>query len=336
MAKIIKNLIVFVLALTAGLMLSFGAFVFRNNFVLEKQQSPVLTATLTSLSYNDSPLIPPHISLIDFYKTYGQRMLGNKNLKIISREEWGADNRYSNLAFIDNICKKEFCSKQEYNPENSFSSEEDFKVQNLSINYKNNFQKFDDLFLQTKKQANGINYNYLPVEEIIIHHTAGKFTTDFTESKQELQRIYFMHAVQRRWRDISYHFLIDGAGRIYEGNLGGKYSIGAHTYWHNNGTVAIALMGDFRPGHDELNDKMKKSLIALIDYLVQEYQWDISQPLFYLKKPDFSGHEWTKNIIKGHRELDIIRSISTSCPGIDPEQLRKMIYPSIFNYQTFD
>lgn len=272
--------------------------------------------------------IPPHINLTNFYKTYGQRMLGNDQINIISREEWGADNRYSDLQFIEDFCQKHYCYEDRYNPEDTFSKKEYWRSRELLINYKQNFELYDNFFLQSLKKENDFVYYYLPVEEIIIHHTAGKFTTNFEESKKELQRIHLMTAVQRKWRDIGYHYLIDGAGRIYEGSLGGKYSVGVHTYGHNRGTVSIALMGDFRSGHDKLTESMKKSLINLIKYIIKEYQLDISQKEFYLRKSDLSGREMTKNLIKGHKELDL-REKPTECPGLDPEYLRNIIYSSL-------
>lgn len=306
-----KKILLFCSAFAAGLLIS---------FIFYKPLPTVLTASLTTSANEALPIIPPHISLIDFYNTYGERLLGNNDIKIISREEWGSDN---------DLCQKKECSSGAYDIYNSFSFIERLRAQTIIDNYQKNFKKYDTMFLQTKIKANGVTYSYLPVEEFIIHHTAGKFTTDFNDSKKELQRIYFLHTASRGWQDIGYHFLIDGAGRIYEGTLGGKYSIGSHAYAHNNGNVAIALMGDFRPGHDEFNDKMKSSLITLMRYLVSEYQLDLSQPNFYLKRPDFSGREWSKDIIKGHQELDIIRAVPTSCPGIDSKILRDLILTSL-------
>ena len=274
--------------------------------------------------------IPSHINLADFYQTYGQRLLGDDNLKIISREEWGANNNFANPDYINTLCQKITCSLKEYDPENTFSEEEYLKARGLLINYQNNFQNYNNLFRQTEEKENGINYEYLPVEEIIIHHTAGKFTLDLNDSIREIQRIYLLHAIQRRWRDIGYHFLIDGEGRIFEGSLGGKYSIGAHTYYHNEGSIGIALMGDFRKGHDVLTKEMEDSLIKLILYLKKEYKWNFLNKEFYLKKPDLSGREWSDKFIKGHKELDI-RLIPTACPGIEPDKLREMISPYLFS-----
>jgi len=273
--------------------------------------------------------IPQHINLTDFYKTFGQRLLGNDKIDIISREQWGADNQYADLEYINDFCENNFCYSEGYNPEDNFSKQEYWTAKELALNYRQYFQLIDSFFLQSQEKENNLRYYYLPVEEIIIHHTAGKFTLNFEDSKKELQRIYLMQAVQRKWRDIGYHYLIDGAGRIFEGNLGGKYTIGIHAYGHNNATLSIALMGDFRPGHDEFNVSMKKALMDLIEYLVAEYQFDLSKQEFYLRKVNLAGREWTKNFIKGHGEIDL-KQEPTECPGVSPENLRNLIYPYLF------
>lgn len=327
--KIIKYLLFVIVVL--GLVL----------FITKKAQTDqkILISSLTNPKNFDKKItqqyleslrinIPSHISLTNFYKSYGERLLGNEDIKIISREEWGADNEYADPKFIKNFCLKNYCYEDRYNPEDTFSEKEYWKSLELIINYRKNFETYDNFFLQNLKKENNLVYNYLPVEEIIIHHTAGKFTVNFEQSKKELQRIYLMQSVQRKWGDIGYHYLIDGAGRIYEGNLGGKYSVGIHTYSHNKGTLAIALMGDFRPNHDKLTEPMKRSLVNLIKYLIQEYQIDINQKEFYLRKKDLSGREMSKNIIKGHKELDI-REKPTECPGIEPDYLRDLIYSSL-------
>lgn len=327
MTKINRNLMVFALALSVGLILSFGTFVLKNHPLMVKQSSSVLKASLLSFKKNDLTSTPPHVNLFDFYKTYGQRMLGNSNLHIINREAWGVDD-FQDLT-PQTFCQTQFCVEEDYNPHTSFATTEYLRSRELIINYRNNFKNYDDTFLLSKQQENGLTYYYLPAEEIVIHHTAGTFTDNLLESKKELQRIYKMQAIDRKWRDVAYHFFIDGAGNIFEGTLGGKYSIGAHTYWHNNGTIGIALMGDFRPGHDTFTQPMQESLIKLVKYIIQEYHWDIINQKFYLKKPDLSGREWSTLLIKGHQELDI-RSVKTECPGIDSEQLRQLIYPAIF------
>jgi len=297
-----------------------------------------LVSGLSHLNHDPSSLsqkdvsqinIPPHVNLTDFYNTYGERLLGNKDLPIISREEWGADNHYADLTFIRNTCKRVYCSKNAYDAEDTFAPPEYWRSRELFLNYRKNFQDYDNLFLQTLKKKNGVTYQYLPVEQIIIHHTAGKFTTSLKDSEREVRRIYFAHAVQRRWRDIGYHYLIDGAGHIFEGTLGGKYSVGAHTFMHNRATVGIALMGDFRPGHDKITPAMAESLGKLVRYLAEQYHWDLSKRIFYLRKKDYSGREWTNKIVKGHNEVDY-RSKVTDCPGVNDDYLRSIVYPYLY------
>jgi len=289
------------------------------------KDSSCVDADLENLSFN----IPQHINLTNFYKTFGQRLLGNEDVEIISREQWEVDNQYADLDYINDFCENNFCYSEGYNPEDNFSRQEYWSSKELSLNYKQNFQLIDSFFLQSLEKENGFRYHYLPIEEIIIHHTAGNLTFGFEESKKELQRIYLMQAVQRKWQDIGYHYLIDGAGRIYEGNLGGKYTIGIHSYGHNNATISISLMGDFRPEHDEFNSSMQKALINLIEYLVAEYQFDLTQEEFYLRKPNLAGREWTSAFIKGHQEIDIKKE-PTECPGVSPNFLRNLIYPYLF------
>lgn len=330
MSTIKKYLYIFIVLIVLA---SFAIFFLspKSNDAVNHSSQENLSSTKKINQELTSFQIPPHINLADFYQTYGQRLLGNDDLKIISRDEWGANNNFANLDYINNLCQKITCSLKEYDPEDSFLEKEYLRARELFINYQNNFQNYNNLFLQTKKKENGINYQYLPIEEFIIHHTAGNFTLNLEDSIKEIQRIYLLHAILRRWRDIGYHFLIDGKGRIFEGSLGGKYSVGAHTYYHNEGSIGIALMGDFRKGHNVLTKEMKDSLIKLILYLKKEYKLDLSNKEFYLKKPDLSGREWSDKFIKGHKELDI-RLIPTACPGIEPSKLREMVYPYLFSF----
>ena len=94
-------------------------------------------------------------------------------------------------------------------------------------------------------------------------------------------------------------------------------------------TLSIALMGDFRPRHNEFNNAMQTSLINLIQYLTEEYQFDLSKQEFSLRKIDLAGREKTENFIKGHQEVDL-KQEPTECPGVDPEYLRNLIYPYLF------
>ncbi len=268
--------------------------------------------------------IPPHIDIFDFYATYGKRLLGDENIKIFSREEWGveeAENIFQKRKIFNNI--------QNNSPEDKLELKDYWRLKEIILNYQKNFSDYDDFFLKSLKKENGVLYQYVPVEEIIIHHTGGPITFNFEDSKREIQKIYLTHKYYFGWSDIGYHFLIDAKGNIFEGSLGGKYSVGAHTFYHNKANIAIALIGDFREGHDKITPEMFQALVRLIKYLIKEYHFDLSERVFYLRKADFSSREYTDKFIKGHKELDF-KEEPTQCPGIDPSVLREMLYPFIF------
>jgi hypothetical protein len=95
-----------------------------------------------------------------------------------------------------------------------------------------------------------------PVQKLICHHTATR--NGDKNPAATIRSIYHYHAVTQGWGDIGYNFLIDEAGRIYEGRysrpyLASEYPTGedtnargvtaAHAYQFNSGTVGLALLG---------------------------------------------------------------------------------------------
>lgn len=302
------------------------------NFFNDSKNLPSLILSSSIINNEDKIKLnlnlAPHIHLSNFFQTYGERLTADF---IISREEWGANPKYSDLDFIKEFCLKNSCQAENFNIKDTIEDEaEKERIEKMILNYNNFFAQTHYVLRQTKTKENGLTYNYLPVEEIVIHHTAGHFTTNLQDSKKELDRIHLLQAVRRRWQDIGYHYLIDGSGRIYEGTLGGKYAVGAHVFYRNSKTLSIALMGDFRPNRDKLNDAMLNSLVKLIQFLSKEYNLDLFQEKYYLRKNDFFGREWIPSLIRTHKEVDI-RTSPTKCPGINPDTLRKLIYEKLKN-----
>ncbi len=96
---------------------------------------------------------------------------------------------------------------------------------------------------------------FYPVQKLICHHTAGQ--NKDPDPAATIRSIYYYHAVTQNWGDIGYNFLVDEAGRIYEGRYSRVYLAGdptgedlagngvtaAHAYQYNSGTVGIALLG---------------------------------------------------------------------------------------------
>jgi N-acetylmuramoyl-L-alanine amidase len=94
---------------------------------------------------------------------------------------------------------------------------------------------------------------FYPVQKAIVHHTATQ--NNDPDPAATIRSIYQYHAVTQGWGDIGYNFLIDEAGRIYEGRYSRPYAAGesptgedlngngvtaAHTQGYNSGTVGIA------------------------------------------------------------------------------------------------
>jgi hypothetical protein len=80
-----------------------------------------------------------------------------------------------------------------------------------------------------------------------VHHTATPNGYGATQAAAIVRSIYLYHVRGNGWNDIGYNFLVDTAGRVYEGRYGGvgRNVVGAHTGGFNSGTFAIALIGDF-------------------------------------------------------------------------------------------
>lgn len=70
--------------------------------------------------------------------------------------------------------------------------------------------------------------------------------------------------------DIGYHFLIDCAGRIFEGRAGGIFLEGSHIHRHNRGLIGIALIGDF--SSQLPTPAQRAALIKLVTRLCRDLQ----------------------------------------------------------------
>lgn len=92
-------------------------------------------------------------------------------------------------------------------------------------------------------------FSPLAPERLTQHHTAGKRTTGLQESLAEMRFLQDFHQAGRGWNDIGYHYLIDGAGRIFRGRP--LDAQGAHVLGHNEGNVGISLMGNYHPPYDD-------------------------------------------------------------------------------------
>lgn len=132
-------------------------------------------------------------------------------------------------------------------------------------------------------------------DRILIHHTVTAQTVDYQQSLQVVKQVQNYHrnvADNRKgvWDDIGYHFLIDGAGRVFEGRH--AEIMGVHAGSGNAHSVAISMIGNF--DRDQLTEPQRDSMVRLVSFLSMKYR----------KDPSAQG------FISGHRH-----HMSTGCPG---------------------
>jgi hypothetical protein len=113
----------------------------------------------------------------------------------------------------------------------------------------------------------------------VVHHSAAS-------ADQTVKEIQGYHMGHNGWSDIGYNFVVDSAGRIYEGR--GWLGIGAQVAGHNTATVGVCVIGDYR-------SKLPTS--AALDAVAWLYQ-------------EANRRKGGKLSVFGHRDLG-----STACPG---------------------
>lgn len=147
----------------------------------------------------------------------------------------------------------------------------------------------------------------LKLRKIVVHHTDMEIkdydqsgAIDEADYAAAVRSIYYFHTISRDWGDIGYNYLIDPAGHIYEGRAGGDMAIAAHTLCKNNGSLGVALLGNFQ--NQNPTPAALQALQSLIAAKTQAYGIDPQgMGMFY--------GSLLPNIV-GHRNVR-----ATSCPG---------------------
>ena len=128
------------------------------------------------------------------------------------------------------------------------------------------------------------------ISAITVHHAA-MLVSATSPSKSEvindLRRIQRDHIKRMTAGDIGYHFIVDRAGRVWEGRSLGLQ--GAHVKDKNPHNIGVMLLGDFELQFP--SEQQKASLKQLLSWLMKRYS-----------VPAASLHT--------HRELG-----PTACPG---------------------
>ncbi|MGH9282725.1 MAG: peptidoglycan recognition protein family protein, partial [Acidimicrobiales bacterium] len=153
----------------------------------------------------------------------------------------------------------------------------------------------------------------------IVHHTVTP--NQDPDPAATIRAMYAFHTQIRGWDDIGYNFLVDGAGRLYEGRFARAYGageiptgenmarqgvVGAHAEGTNTGSAGIALLGDFTSASP--TPVALASLESWLTWKAARHEIDPQGASLY------GGADGTANRvfanISGHRDVR-----ATDCPG---------------------
>ncbi|MEM6751173.1 MAG: peptidoglycan recognition family protein [Planctomycetota bacterium] len=83
------------------------------------------------------------------------------------------------------------------------------------------------------------------IQRITLHHEGAKPVSfrDYQRTAEHLERLRRSHVGSRGWSDLGYHFVVDRAGRVWEGRSLAYQ--GAHVRDHNPHNVGVMLLGNF-------------------------------------------------------------------------------------------
>lgn len=238
----------------------------------------------------------------------------DNSLKIISREEWGANETFGYKSYFEN---KQLPQTPISNGKSNLPPSEAVVIKTVSKDPLN-----DEDYLWPLEYPDR-------VKKIFIHHTATN--TDLDNPVTAIRNIYHYHSVSRAWGDIGYNYIIDSYGNIYEGRKGGASVVAGHANGYNRGSVGIALLGDFE--NSQPTYEMMASLIKLTKNLTDTYNIDPEGASIF--------NETVMPNIAGHYEVSATRcpgsNISAMLPAVRKitAKIGKQIAQSSFTNNTF-
>jgi len=187
--------------------------------------------------------------------------LASTALNVIERSEWGADEslRYWTPEREEQWIKNGGSEKTYSDP----CAEFDFQYKSeLGLSHVEEYSPAGDTLTWPLQYM-------LRIRKIVIHHTDSEIRDINGDSKMDnrdykaiVRAIYHYHAITRGWGDIGYNYLIDPLGNVYEGRYGGDKVIGAHVLCHNNGSMGIAVIGNY--SEKDVPEPALNALISLI------------------------------------------------------------------------
>jgi hypothetical protein len=147
----------------------------------------------------------------------------------------------------------------------------------------------------------GVATNTSVITHIIIHHSGGPNTSPNWEAN--VLSIWDAHVTTYGYADIGYHWLIDPAGKIYEGRSStiGE-ALGNHFCNEDAHTLGICLLGTY--DEKSITDKARNALQQLLAWKCCELNINPDE------KAILDPNSLLLDRIAGHQQ-----GCSTSCPG---------------------
>jgi hypothetical protein len=147
--------------------------------------------------------------------------------------------------------------------------------------------------------SDGLKYE--SVTHLILHHTVS--SSDSNDWAALVRAIWSFHTYTRGWGDIGYNYLVDPNGVIYEGHLGGDDVIGTHAASANEGSMGVAMIGDYRTVTPPA--AMRESVVNLFSWKADQKNIDVYD------SSSMPETNWGLPNLMGHRDV----YGTTQCPG---------------------
>lgn len=244
----------------------------------------------------------------------------SNDIKIISREEWWADENYRYLdspEWVKILKDWEIAAQKAKNTvytkeQIEASRKKQEKTKQINEILINEFWTQQEI--QSKISTENWRTLAWPIEKsekidwIIIHHTA----SDYTDSYKAVKEIYKYHALSNQRWDIWYNFLIWKNWEIFEWRAWWDYVVWAQAMRNNRSNLWIAIIWDYT--NQTLNANQYNALKNLTKYLIDKYSIDLTKKTYFHKECVWNNCEKPliselKDPIVGHRD-----AWNTSCP----------------------
>jgi N-acetylmuramoyl-L-alanine amidase len=131
------------------------------------------------------------------------------------------------------------------------------------------------------------------IDTLVVHHDAAIVSGPYNTMKRI--KIEADYHVKQGWKHLSYHYVIDNVGDVYQCLQDTEIGYHAGNYVVNKKSIAVCLHGNF-----EKQNPTPKQLAALERFV----NWITTE------RPDLPI--LLKKSVKGHRE---VRLKGTACPG---------------------